>query len=152
MTTPILGVDPGATGALAWLHPDGHLETVEDMPANDGIVSGALIAHHLDTHGHPTVAWIENVHSMPRQGVASSFKFGRALGTVEGALAALGIPIRHVTPTAWKKAARLPASKDAARRRAIELWPTHAHLFARAKDDGRAEAALIARHGLEVGS
>jgi hypothetical protein len=40
------------------------------------------------------------------------------------------------------------ASKDAARSEAIRRWPNHAGLFARVKDDGRAEAALIAVAGL----
>jgi crossover junction endodeoxyribonuclease RuvC len=40
---------------------------------------------------------------------------------------------------------RVTADKDTARTRAIELWPSHAQLFARKKDHGRAEAALIAR-------
>jgi hypothetical protein len=34
-------------------------------------------------------------------------------------------------------------SKDAARSEAIRRWPDHAALFARVKDDGRAESALI---------
>jgi crossover junction endodeoxyribonuclease RuvC len=40
------------------------------------------------------------------------------------------------------------ASKDAARAEAIRRWPGQAQLFARVKDDGRAEAALIAIAGL----
>jgi coenzyme F420-reducing hydrogenase alpha subunit len=35
-------------------------------------------------------------------------------------------------------------SKDASRAEAIRRWPGHAALFARVKDDGRAEDALIA--------
>ena len=34
--------------------------------------------------------------------------------------------------------------KDAARNRAMQLYPNHATSFSRAKDDGRADAALIA--------
>ena len=36
------------------------------------------------------------------------------------------------------------AGKDASRMRAMELFPSKAELFKRAKDDGRADAALIA--------
>jgi crossover junction endodeoxyribonuclease RuvC len=39
-------------------------------------------------------------------------------------------------------------AKDAARGAAIARWPAKAALFARVKDDGRAEAALIALAGL----
>lgn len=39
-------------------------------------------------------------------------------------------------------------SKDAARSEAIRRWPDHAALFARVKDDGRAESALIGIAGM----
>ena len=40
-------------------------------------------------------------------------------------------------------------AKDAARAEAIRRWPNNAALFARVKDDGRAEAALIAVAGIK---
>ena len=39
-------------------------------------------------------------------------------------------------------------AKDGARSQALRRWPGHAATFARVKDDGRAEAALIAIAGL----
>jgi hypothetical protein len=39
-------------------------------------------------------------------------------------------------------------AKDTARSEAIRRWPTKAALFARVKDDGKVEAALIAVAGL----
>jgi crossover junction endodeoxyribonuclease RuvC len=78
-----------------------------------------------------------------------SFAFGRARGVIEGVLAACGLPCKFITPACWKRAVGLTlASKDAARSEAIRRWPGHAALFARVKDDGRAEAALIAIAGL----
>jgi crossover junction endodeoxyribonuclease RuvC len=96
---------------------------------------------------------IEDVHAMPKQGVSSSFSFGRALGVAEGVLAGNGLSLRYVSPAKWKKAlglssdkgvSRRRADKGVSRRRAIELWPEHAKAFERVKDDGRAEAALLA--------
>jgi crossover junction endodeoxyribonuclease RuvC len=64
-------------------------------------------------------------------------------------LAAAGVPVTFLTPPAWKRAVGLTlASKDASRSEVIRQWPGHAALFARIKDDGRAEAALIAAAGL----
>lgn len=148
----VIGVDPGASGALVWLTADGAIHAVEDMPHHDGVVSGALVADMVRQHSgiSCTVAWLELVGAMPRQGISSSFKFARAFGTVIGALEALRIPTNYVTPAAWKRAAGLSKDKGQSRRRAVELWPNHSHLFARVKDDGRAEAALIARHGLLI--
>ena len=48
-------------------------------------------------------AIIEKVHSMPKQGVASSFNFGMGYGMLRGALTALCIPHELITPQQWKK-------------------------------------------------
>jgi crossover junction endodeoxyribonuclease RuvC len=93
-----------------------------------------------DTFG---VCVIEDVHSMPKQGVASSFKFGRGKGVVEGFFAGAGLPLRYVSPSKWKRDLGLTSDKGESRQRALELWPEHGSKFCRAKDEGRAEAALI---------
>ena len=53
-----------------------------------------------------------------------------------------------VRPNIWKREAAVPADKNAARMMATRLWPDHSNLFARVKDDGRAEAALLAKWGM----
>ena len=143
----ILGIDPGKTGALAWVHDDGLLPHIVDMPDVTGAALAAVLADMIHDN-RPDVAWVEQVHAMPRQGVSSTWKFAEGYGVILGALGALGVPVRLVTPAAWKKAARLPKDKTAARQRAIELWPDLSERFARVKDDGRAEAALIALYGM----
>jgi len=72
------------------------------------------------------------------------FNFGRSAGIIEGVVAAMHFPSTYVTPAAWTKAVGRAAGKDASRMRAMELFPSKADLFKRAKDDGRADAALIA--------
>jgi hypothetical protein len=52
-----------------------------------------------------------------------------------------------VPPATWKKAMRLKGGKDESREAAMRLWPASAGLFARVKDNDRAEAALIAEWG-----
>ena len=84
---------------------------------------------------------------MPGQGVSSMFQFGRGVGMYEGVLAALQVPITYVTPQAWQKAVSAREGKDAGRARAAELFPAYAQMFARKKDDGRADAALMAYWG-----
>jgi crossover junction endodeoxyribonuclease RuvC len=92
---------------------------------------------------------LENVHSMPKQGVASSFSFGQGLGMWQGIVAALGIPLEMPSPQRWKKEimADQGRDKDAARFKAIQLFPTLATQLSRVKDDGRAEALLMAEYG-----
>lgn len=95
----------------------------------------------------PDCAWIERVHALPKQGVTSSFSFGMAYGMVRGVLAAFGIPISLVTPQEWKRSFRLGPDKNEARLIAARMFPANAQTFARAKDDGRAEASLLALFG-----
>ncbi len=151
-----LGVDPGLTGAIARLGPDG-LE-VEDMPrlASDGRLVDAQALFELPilyTALPGSHATIEAVHAMPRQGVASAFNFGRSVGRAEGVLACLFGPSLHaVTPQVWKfgvglraiPGAALKDRKDASRALASRLFPDDAHRWKLAKHDGRAEAVLIA--------
>lgn len=139
------GVDPGASGAIAFLDAGGRLLAVHDMPYLDGHVSAALLTEILDRALKE--AWVERAQSMPGQGVSSSFKYGVGYGVILGVLGALHTPVQTVHPGVWKRAAGLSKDKGASRRHAIELWPDHAASFKRVKDDGRAEAALIARYG-----
>lgn len=152
----ILGVDPGISGALAWID-GGDIAHLEDMPTmtvdigkaakrqvNPAILADLVLSRRI------TGAWVEKVHAMPGQGVTSMFGFGRSFGVVEGVLAALSIPVTLVTPQAWGKTMGVAKGKDGNRQRACELWPTWSGSFARVKDDGRADAALIAAHGWTV--
>lgn len=146
----ILGVDCGLSGAWALLTDDGRLVAVGDMPAAGGVVSAHLLAVALDAaewahmRRYGGVAVVEIAGAMPGQGVSSTWKFARATGVVEGVLAGLGWPLHTVTPAKWKKGMGLGKDKGASRAMAARLWPDHAASFARVKDDGRAEAALIA--------
>lgn len=142
-----LGIDPGASGALALLDGD-RLIDVTDMPVI--MVKGrarVMASGVVDciTEAKPDQIALEDVGAMPGQGVTSMFGFGRSVGVLEGVIAALGYPLVMVRPATWKRAAGVPADKDAARLMATRLWPDHAAFFARKRDDGRAEAALLAR-------
>jgi crossover junction endodeoxyribonuclease RuvC len=148
--TRILGVDPGQGGALALLATEGDTIAVHDMPVvalkSGSEISEAMLAD-LVRELKPDLCWIERVHSMPRQGVASSFKFGLAYGLVRGVVSALGVPVHLVTPNEWKREFRLSVDKQQARVLAARMFPGQAKLFSRVRDDGRAEAALIAVFG-----
>ena len=158
--TRFLGVDIGNRGALALLERRGeHLDLIQtfDMPVlRDGLAGrpalNAPLVAEIIAKTHASMAYVELVHARPGEGAVGAFAFGRSRGVVEGVLAALSIPVVHIAPASWKRAVGLPAgharAKDAARSDAIKRWPAQAALFARVKDDGRAEAALIAVAGL----
>lgn len=153
----ILGIDIGAAGALALLSDAGELIDVADMPVlRDGpksrpTVNGPLLAQIIQ-RWQPSRAYIEFVGARPGEGPTGAFAFGRSRGVIEGCLAAFGVPASHIAPAAWKRAVGIPpgrdGAKDAARSEAIRRWPAKAELFARVKDDGRAESALIAVAGM----
>lgn len=155
MSSYRIGIDPGVSGAIVVLNCFSVGEpTVLDymrMPTvkigKSTRVAGAEIARFLQEYdsGH---AYIERVGSMPGQGVASTFTFGHAAGLVEGVTTALCIPVTLVSPQTWKKAAGLIGTdKDAARSRAIQLWPRWAELSKKGAGQALADAALIARFG-----
>lgn len=148
----VIGIDPGISGAISvfdW-NTQSLLEVI-DMPTLEmdsgktkkRHISAAFLRNILEGYPDSHVA-IEKVGAMPGQGVSSMFNFGRSAGIIEGVVAGLKLPSTYVTPAAWTKAVGRAAGKDASRMRAMELFPTRAELFKRAKDDGRADAALIA--------
>lgn len=151
-----IGIDPGISGAIAVLTEDGQdILAIHDMPvcevksgkATKRFVSAAMLAEILREWDTGSVI-CEKVGAMPGQGVASMFNFGKSAGVVEGVCAGLTIPMTLVTPQKWQKAASRRDGKDGSRARAAELFPRYAKEFSRVKDDGRAEAVLIARFGV----
>jgi crossover junction endodeoxyribonuclease RuvC len=157
----IIGIDPGATGAIAFYSTETRVLNVVDMPVVK-IERGKRTVSHVDpvqltaeidfrigmlVRPEEVHAYVEKVGSMPGQGVASMFAFGRAAGVVEGVLAGLGVAHTLVPPQTWIKFAAVVGGKDGSRQRAGQMFPAAAHLFSRAKDDGRADAALIAYYG-----
>lgn len=150
--TLVVGIDPGLTGAFACVEGE-HLRWVEDTPIAGGSIAIPLLDQLYDPAeygpwhltGQPVA--IEHVHAMPKNGSIGSFSLGKSYGTMLGYFSANGHRITHVAPTEWKSTFRLNGKdKDAARLLAIELWPAMAGSFRRKKDQGRADAALIALH------
>lgn len=104
-----LGVDPGASGGLAVLRGTGELLSAVPILATDKDVLNWL-SDHL---GYTALCngVLERVHSMPGQGVASTFKFGVSYGSLRMALAAAGIPFDEVNPAVWQKGVGIPPRK-----------------------------------------
>lgn len=142
----LLGIDPGISGAYAFYSTTDGTIHAADAPVVDGNLDAVTFAAEI-AKWKPDGAIIERVSSMPKQGVASTFKFGVSYGMVQGIVAAQQIPVQFVTPGKWKKHYGLSADKEESRARALQLWPERSELFKRKKDHGRAEAALLALYG-----
>ena len=142
----VLGIDPGQSGALAYVR-DGKLLDVVDMPTINKEISPALLTQMVRMHEVDAVA-VEKVWAAPThgrtQGAQTSFKFGKAHGMALGAVGALMVPLFEPTPQAWKKTFGLNADKEKSRALATKLFPDKAELFKFKVNADRAEAALIA--------
>lgn len=127
-----------------------------DMPQGPagGVAAGDVVGL-VKRLGPVKLAVLEAVGASPGAGTGSSFAFGRAYGIVEAALYAAGITPRMVPPAVWKASYGLPggpAGKVAARALARQLLGDQAGTwFDHVKDDGRAEAVLLAWWGLRHG-
>lgn len=150
----ILGIDPGVSGAVALIE-NGKLVFVDDMPTVEVAVGKSkrkrIVAQMVDSlllKLNPDLIVLEQVSTRPGEGAVGAFSFGRGLGILEGVIASRKFSCQWVMPAVWKRNLDVPADKDAARLKAIALFPHMAKEFARKKDDGRAEACLIALYGL----
>lgn len=145
-----IGIDPGATGAIVLLDNLLPIEWMAMPTSKIGTTTRVNAAALADFMRESLVdhTYVEAVHAMPGQGVSSMFNFGHSCGTILGVLGALGIPYTMVTPQSWKKAAGLIGTdKDAARARAIQLWPSWRELDKKGKGQALSDAALIALYG-----
>jgi hypothetical protein len=150
-----IGIDPGLSGAVAVVDHAGVFVVVHDTPVltlrvargtrRDYDVPGmcALLGPYVGAGLHVI---IEESQAMPGQGVRSMFTCGYGYGLWLGILAALQVPYTPVRPAVWKKAFSLGKDKEAARLRAMQLFPA-ADLRLR-KHHGRAEALLLAHWAL----
>lgn len=157
-----VGIDPGLTGAVAFL-PDGREPFVVDMPtvqhSKGGHVRRAVDPFALtrllrtNTTGPDVIdaeVYVERVNAFPGQGVSSVFSLGMTFGAITGVVAALGLPLHYLEPRAWKQHYKLDKEKEMARALATRYYPSVD--LSRKKDHNRAEALLIARYGREIGS
>jgi hypothetical protein len=93
---------------------------------------------------------IEQVAARPGQGTVSMFKFGFCAGAISRLVVGLQLPYTFVLPKTWQRAVGIGPSSDQARQRAAQLYPQSASQLIRKRDGGRADAILIARHGLRL--
>lgn len=119
-----IGCDPGQSGGIAVIPEKGDA-FAHKMPETDADLLDLLedIARNSESG---LFAMLESVHSMPGQGVASSFKFGAGFGALRMALLARFIPFEMVTPQKWQKAigCLTKGDKNVSKRKAQELFPS----------------------------
>ena len=147
----IAGVDMGFSGAIAILNNKKEIVEVLDMPIivasktelNEQTIKNLLVKHKVKH------AYLERAQTMPKQGVSSSGRYMMSYGIIRGICTGTGIPYTTCTPQSWKKTqmAGMGKEKNASILRCQQLYPDVA--LPLAKDHGKADAILIARHGIQ---
>lgn len=171
------GIDPGVSGAIVFIWPDGKIEFF-DMPVTK--VGGrsvydvnALLAilkrlgqGYNELGLAPGFLTIEQLHAGmggERSGKLAAFSLGYCSGMLATAAAALGIPHEFVSPNRWKKGKAdgllrdMPDDKGASVVVAKRLFPDAAPELTSKKSGGlvgradllhgRADALLLAEYG-----
>ena len=107
---PVLAIDPGAGGGLAWRDAEGR---VDAAPMPEGMTAQVDLLRALAARLPGVEAVLEKVGWwMPGDHPNSACRFARHCGNLEAALYALGIPAVAVAPAAWMKAlGSLPKDK-----------------------------------------
>lgn len=163
----IIGIDPGLDGAIAFLDQHGakvfELPTVP-LPSGsvtrrvNGRALGRLIRDNCPA-GHAVLAVIEDLsagglRARPGEKTGSSAQTVgsqyRTRGAIECCLEMLGLNVEPVHALKWKHFYGLDSKKEAARQKALVLFPGVAEQLRLAKHHNRAEALLIANWGRKV--
>jgi crossover junction endodeoxyribonuclease RuvC len=136
METYYIGIDPGQSGGIGVLDSAGkYMCSFKFNKQTDADISemfDCLLSLRGTMDECSIFALLEKVHSMPKQGVASSFKFGSSFGFLRGMLTAHRIPWDYVSPQKWQKAlsCQTKGDKNITKAKAQRSWPdqkiTHA--------------------------
>ena len=99
----VIGIDPGVSGGIAVIWPDGSSPAeVHKMPESPAGIWARLQSVLIRANSGMPIAFIENVHPMPREGVSSVWTFAQNVAHLEMACYGLGIRLERVTPQRWQ--------------------------------------------------
>jgi len=144
----ILGIDPGATGAICAMSVSDDLKVIDvmDMPCVDKELDATVFMDFLVSWA-PDHVFMEKAQAMPHQ--KGMFTYGRLFGEIIGVLKAKLMPYTLVIPQRWKKGELkdMPSGKESSVIRVNQLYPG---LKLRKTQHGRSDAILIARYGAKL--
>lgn len=147
----IVGIDPGSDGAIAYIELSGsNVEVIKTIRFKDSPLLNvtALRRECQMFNSKNTHFYIEKVHSMPHQGLASTFKFGVAVGLLHMFVrGVLGREFVLVDPLAWQRPFKhvVPRRKNVKHRtkEMFEFWVGGSERL----HDGEIDAVLIGLGG-----
>ena len=141
----IVSLDPGKSGAFTvitgtYFAGEAKIAISRDFKELWHPPSYAILSR-LPKH---FAAVIENVHSMPKQGVKSMFTFGQWYGYQQALLVPYTDNIHYMEPQVWQRKIRTTFPGQGFAEVAAQLFPAMASAFLkRKKDHNTVDAALI---------
>ena len=166
--TKIIGIDPGANGAVACLEENGKVDFIKVMPKTSAGFDGNEFDNIIrKCRGVDCVVYIEDVHALFGSSAKATFTFGRICGIIEGIVIANHLRYVYVQPKVWQKEMfqgvkeiRKPSAKKGVKGRIDTKAMSEIackRLFPETKfvatsrctktHDGMTDAALIAEYG-----
>ncbi len=152
------GIDPGMQGAFVVIDDAGQIVVKHKVPM---LVSAKgknqyniqrmveIVSEHLPLQ----FVCLELIHSMPLQGVVSTFKLGFGLGLWEGILTALKVPYTMVSPQRWQKTILCDFNRDIIKQASVmyaqKIWPQERWMAterSRVPDNNLTDAACLAMY------
>ena len=123
-----VGIDPGNGGGIAVLTEEGDTLDVVTRKFPSDVRDVGIFLKAATNNTNYRVA-IEKVHSMPKQGVKSTFTFGMNYGIWIGSLRTLDIDFIKVQAKQWQAHYEIPSNiayydrKKELKKIAIDLFP-----------------------------
>lgn len=162
MSTLTIGIDPGQSGGIVTLYPNGTVLDMRVMPGPHELADYLESTHTWTFTGGGTAlgikelhVWLEKAQSMPKQGIASAFNYGRHFGELLGIVVTLGLKHTLVAPATWTRVMHAGTGKAKGKVRSLEAaqrlqpgeqWkPVESKM--RKAHDGLVDAYLIAEYG-----
>ena len=127
-TNSFVGIDPGNGGGIAVLIDDADETEVITRKFPEDVRDVGIFLRTATSNTSYRVA-IEKVHSMPKQGVKSTFTFGMNYGIWIGSLRTLDIDFIKVQAKQWQEHYEIPSNipyydrKKELKQIAIKLFP-----------------------------
>ena len=118
-----VGIDPGKSGGIC-VYDTSEDEAISfcKMPSTVRDIYELLHDIFSQYSDHKVKVVLEKVHSMPGQGVASTFTFGQGFGWLEGILASSGVHYTEVIPNKWMKCIGSMPKDKTERKKFIKDW------------------------------
>lgn len=150
----ILGIDPGAKGAVALLEATA-VPVLAPYPPEPLQDLTWFVDYLMRVPGIKHI-FVEKAQAMPGQGVVSMFRYGQHFGELLGVITTMEIPYTLVHPATWTKHMHQGTSMSDAKSRSLaavkRLFPGVNLVQPRCKrpHEGVIDALLIASYGVRV--